>query len=156
MALYLVRHAHAGSRKAWRGDDRERPLDERGERQAKGLLDEVPVGIDRVLSSPAVRCTETVRPLAERSGREIEVDERLFEAAEPGPIADHLRHLLGERPDAAIVACSHGDLIPDLLARWSRDGADLDDRRYAKGSVWCLESDAEGTIVSGRYRPPSE
>ena len=61
MAVLLVRHAKAGSRKDWSGDDRLRPLSKAGHRQAEALVPLL-VGypITRVLSSPFVRCVQTV------------------------------------------------------------------------------------------------
>ena len=62
--VYLVRHAHAGSQKRWSGSDHDRPLSVRGQQQADGLveaLDEYPVA--RILTSPRVRCRDTVVPL---------------------------------------------------------------------------------------------
>ena len=35
MIVLLVRHARAGDRSEWEGDDRLRPLDKKGRRQAK-------------------------------------------------------------------------------------------------------------------------
>ncbi len=157
MALYLVRHAHAGSRKAWRGDDRERPLDDRGLRQAKGLLAVVPPNLAVVTSSPSTRCVQTVEPLAARAGLGVDADDGLLEGAPPGPIAERLSTLLRTRPGADLVACSHGDVIPELLRLWATDGAALDPtQKTAKGSTWVLEADEEGRIVGGAYVPPTD
>jgi phosphohistidine phosphatase SixA len=63
--ILLVRHAHAGEKHRWDGPDSLRPLSATGQAEAAGLvvrLEDYPVG--RVLSSPTVRCQETVRPLA--------------------------------------------------------------------------------------------
>ena len=65
MKLYLVRHAKAGERGAWPGDDRLRPLSRRGQLQSEGLIavfDDRKV--ERILSSSYVRCLETMVPLA--------------------------------------------------------------------------------------------
>ena len=65
MTIYLVRHAKAGERGAWDGDDELRPLSGRGHAQARNLLDVlVDADFERVISSPYVRCMETVVPLA--------------------------------------------------------------------------------------------
>ena len=52
----MVRHAHAGAKDRWSGDDRLRPLTDRGRREALALVRTLtayePV---RVLSSPLVR-----------------------------------------------------------------------------------------------------
>ena len=69
----LVRHASAGDSSAWVGDDTMRPLDERGRRQAAGLLDLLADHeVDRIVSSPYLRCLQTVEPLSRARGLEIE------------------------------------------------------------------------------------
>ena len=70
VTIYLVRHAKAGERNVWEGDDRLRPLSGRGHLQARGLLDVLEdAQFDRLLSSPYVRCMETVVPLSGRARR---------------------------------------------------------------------------------------
>ncbi len=106
----LVRHASAGDRHAWADDDRLRPLDAKGLRQAAEIAAQLrSEDIRRVVSSPYVRCVQTVEPLAAELGLEVEIDDRLAEGA--GGAA---RPLLAE--DGA-VACTHGDVIYDLLGR---------------------------------------
>jgi len=54
---YVVRHAKAGDRSDWSGDDRLRPLTKSGQRQAEALADMLEgEPIDRVLSSGYLRC----------------------------------------------------------------------------------------------------
>ena len=68
MIVLLVRHARAGDREKWEGDDRLRPLDRKGRRQAEGLVEllaEYP--IERLLSSQYLRCIQTFEPLAARA-----------------------------------------------------------------------------------------
>ena len=78
MTIYLVRHAKAGSRKAWTGDDELRPLSKAGRAQARALAKRLAAdGITRIFSSPYVRCRQTVEPLAERSGVPVEASEAL-------------------------------------------------------------------------------
>ena len=111
MSIYVVRHAVALSRQEWTGDDDAlRPLNAKGFAQAKGLLG-VLAGhrIDTIISSPAVRCTQTVVPLAEERDLTVVEDPALWEAAAVGPV----RRLLDEVDHA--VLCSHGDLIPDVI-----------------------------------------
>jgi phosphohistidine phosphatase SixA len=114
VSVILLRHASAGDREKWTGDDRLRPLDARGRAQALALCDELRArGVQRVFSSPYVRCTQTVAPL----GLEIVPDERLAEGA---PVAATLA-LLRELDDA--VACTHGDVIEGVLGRSVKKGA---------------------------------
>jgi 8-oxo-dGTP diphosphatase len=114
MSVILLRHASAGDRDAWQGDDRLRPLDERGREQALALADRLRArGVKRVFSSPYVRCTQTVAPL----GLEIVPDERLAEGAPVEETLELLRNL-----DAA-VACTHGDVIEAVLGHSLKKGA---------------------------------
>jgi 8-oxo-dGTP diphosphatase len=113
MTVILIRHASAGDRDEWRGDDRLRPLDKRGRKQAERLRDVLLAhDVTRVLSSPYVRCTQTVAPL----GLDIETDERLAEGATPEGTLELLAALDGA------VACTHGDVIESLLGRSLRKG----------------------------------
>jgi broad specificity phosphatase PhoE len=114
VTVILLRHASAGDRKAWSGDDRLRPLDERGRRQALALRDRLRAhGVQRVFSSPYVRCLQTVAPLE----LEIVPDERLAE----GSSAEATLALLHDLHDA--VACTHGDVIEAVLGRSLKKGA---------------------------------
>jgi broad specificity phosphatase PhoE len=155
MALYLVRHAHAGSRGAWEGDDALRPLSKRGWAQAEGITELVPDDVAAVLSSPATRCVQSVAGAAAKAGVPVEEDAALFEGAPVEPAAERIRTLLRDHPGRDVVVCSHGDLIPELLDRWAADGADLAlGGRHAKGSTWVLDTDQEGSVTGGRYVPP--
>ena len=113
MSVILLRHASAGDRKAWTGDDRLRPLDERGREQALALADRLRAqGVERVFSSPYVRCVQTVAPL----GLEVVTDDRLAEGAPAEETLQLLRDL-----DAA-VACTHGDVIENVLGHSLKKG----------------------------------
>jgi 8-oxo-(d)GTP phosphatase len=132
--VYLVRHASAGKREEWSGDDGLRPLDERGRRQAQALVAELADrDVRRIVSSPHVRCVQTVEPLAEARGLEIEVTETLADGADPGP-ARELLAAAGE----LLVACVHGDLVETLLGGKAKKGSTtvLD---FEDGAVRVLE-----------------
>jgi 8-oxo-dGTP diphosphatase len=116
VSVILLRHASAGDRDAWTGDDLLRPLDERGRAQAVALRDELRArGVRRVVSSPYVRCTQTVAPLE----LEIVPDERLAEGAQ----VEATLALLHDLDDA--VACTHGDVIEGVLGRSVKKGAGI-------------------------------
>ena len=136
MSVILLRHASAGDRDTWVGDDRVRPLDAAGRAQAAALRGAMPA--TRVVSSPYVRCVETVEPLAASLGLEIELDERL---AEGGSRAGALV-LLAELDGG--VACTHGDIVEAVL------GAPLD-----KGAAVVLELAGDGVRVLEHLAPPS-
>lgn len=137
MSLLVVRHADAGDRAAWTGDDRQRPLSATGRRQAEGLLRQyADFPIDRVLSSPAVRCVATVEPVATDRGLTVEEDLALAEGA-PFDVVDRLlRQVAGT--DA--VLCSHGDVIGAIVTTLRRRGVRLGgDPRWRKATTWVLD-----------------
>lgn len=115
-ALFLLRHADAGDRESFVGDDLTRPLSEKGRRQAASIAERLaPVGLASLVSSPALRCTETLAPLAALSGLALEEIDLLVEGADPDK-ALHFLLELEPRPGAAIVACSHGDVLGSIVA----------------------------------------
>jgi len=119
-ALLLVRHASAGDRRAWQGDDRVRPLDERGHLQA-ARLPLVLAGhrLERVVSSPYARCVQTVEPLAAGRGLPVEARAELAEGAG----AEAVIAVAAET--GAGVLCLHGDALEDVLGRTPRKGATI-------------------------------
>jgi 8-oxo-(d)GTP phosphatase len=119
MPLLLVRHASAGDRDAWEGDDRARPLEERGRRQAAALVEVLArFSVERVLTSPAVRCVQTVEPLASSRGLCLEPREELWEEHQHTDGVRLVRELAGSN----VVVCGHGGLeqfIPEA-PRWKK------------------------------------
>lgn len=116
MTSVLVRHASAGARDDWEDDDRLRPLDARGRRQAEELVERLEAEeVRRIVSSPYTRCVETVEPLAAARGLEVELDERLAEGAGQAGFA-----LVQE---SGIVCCTHGDVVGELIGRGLKKGA---------------------------------
>ena len=147
MTVYLIRHAHAGDRGGWSGDDRLRPLSPRGYEQAERIaatLGEHPITVVR--SSPAIRCLQTVAPLARVRMSAVESDARLFEGGD----AESVRALIDEYPDDQIALCSHGDVIPELIDLLRRSGVPSEGRGCEKGSIWRLERDGK-IVTSAAY-----
>ena len=106
MSLLLIRHALAGHRDHWVGDDRLRPVDERGRLQSDLLVDALAgFTIERIVSSPYLRCVQTVEPLADARGLGIELDEQLG-ATPLDEVGEVLERLRGEK----VAVCTHGDL----------------------------------------------
>lgn len=155
MELLLVRHAHAGAKDHWHGDDRLRPLSDRGRGEASAL-----VGLlagyraAQVVSSPLVRCVQTVEPLAAHLGVPIEQSEAL------GPQADReAARLLRSLTSAAhsVVVCTHGETIEALQRRLARPGrlGFGPGGAHEKGSVWLLHA-SRGRFTSASYLPPGD
>lgn len=150
--VLLVRHASAGSRSAWSGDDRLRPLDPWGVAQADELvriLARFEVGT--ILSADFVRCMQTVAPAAEALELPIRTEPLLSEVGFPGREGEAvaLVRSLGDAEHDA-VACSQGDVIPELLDRLATaDDYPLERPvRTPKGSTWALSIDPNGRLVA--------
>ena len=152
MTVYLIRHAKAGDRATWRDDDRLRPLSGRGHRQARLLIDLLQdATFDRVLSSPFVRCMETVVPLAAARGLSVEPIEALAE----GNALDDALAVVRKHATSGAVLCTHGDLMPAMLDYYAAGGVAIDDvRQWPKGCTWVLDTDTTGDVVAARYLPP--
>lgn len=148
--MYLVRHAVAGVRDNSNPRDDQRPLDEVGQAQAVALVDLLgDQAISEVHSSPALRCQQTVAPLAAHLGLQVTVAPPLFEGSSSSRSIEFVRSLTGRD----VVLCSHGDVIPDLLRNLEIGGCRLEGRGCAKGSVWRLDNSTE-RIESGLYLGP--
>lgn len=172
--VLLVRHAWAGERGTV-PDDRSRPLDELGRRQALALPDHLDSALaargrprlresaaDHALvlvSSPLLRCVDTLVPLGNRTGIPVVADERLAEmppstrsrdgwpdAAELGARA---RAGLGDAAartpaGGTLVVCAHGEVLPALVAVLVGSGeldptdVDLTAKAMPKGATWVL------------------
>jgi 8-oxo-dGTP diphosphatase len=138
MVLDVLPHCSSTPRGDWQGPDDERPLSDKGMQEAAVLATAVQ-GVQAVYTSPALRCRQSVMPLATAAGVPITVDERLREAdgfAEPAawveglfaPIGQALggawaagrglaalEEIVARHQGGRAVLCSHGDLIPAVL-----------------------------------------
>ncbi len=143
MLVYLVRHAHAGQRSEGH-NDLYRPLSDKGEARAQALVGLFSgVAISRILASTATRCVQTIAPLAADRGLEVEEFEVLWEDAFA---TDALRFLEEQLTDQAIVACSHGNIIPEIVDLLARQEVPVIGHGCEKGSVWVLtHQDGEWT-----------
>lgn len=150
MTVYLLRHARAGRRSAWKSDDELRPLSKVGQRQAKDLVDVLGAAhVEQVLSSPYVRCVQTVEAVAADRGLEIDVVDELREGA---PVEGALR-LVEKVSGSPAVLCTHGDIVQALLTHFKANGVKVGKPRMEKGSVWALET-RDGRVTKATYLPP--
>jgi 8-oxo-dGTP diphosphatase len=165
--LILLRHASAGCKADWPGDDCSRPLDERGAADAQTLarLMSCFAPVARVISSPALRCADTVRPYAAGFGGTVETEACLApygrsEAfSSRTDLADALRRLLAglvadRRP---AVLCLHRENLPDVLAAaCSALGAPAAvpaDPSLPKGGFWVAHIAVGELAGLERYEP---
>jgi 8-oxo-dGTP pyrophosphatase MutT (NUDIX family)/phosphohistidine phosphatase SixA len=127
--LILLRHAKAVQKSAWKHADHRRPLDDAGRADAKALAELLDcfapaVGSARhpaLITSPAARCVETLRPFAELSGAPLREEPSLYLHHQPPmtDAADSSRSLAALA--AAVLAagepaiiCAHRENLPHL------------------------------------------
>lgn len=123
MTAYLVRHTKAGKRSQWDGDDRLRPVTGSGRRQAEAIAAWIaPLSPTALLTSPYLRCRQSLEPLAQATGLAILDHCALAEGAPPeGALA-----LIAAAPDGTVL-CSHGDVIDGVVELLQHSGAVLVD-----------------------------
>jgi 8-oxo-dGTP diphosphatase len=144
--IVLVRHAKAGKRTEWRGDDALRPLDPGGRRQAELLSSLLSFfGPTRIYAADRTRCIQTVEPLAHAMDLTVRVEPAFAdEAFEPGAGGTANRLLALAKPGKVSVVCSQGYTIPALVDQL---GPGLRSSDTRKGAWWVLTS-VDGEIVS--------
>lgn len=149
--LYLVRHAKAGERRLWTGDDLDRPLSKKGRKQADLLARRLAdLGVERLLSSPYVRCVQTLEPLADLLDTKVEIDDRLCEDEPFEPVLELLAEI-----QSGTVMSSHGDIIPATLRALERRGTEIrTPPDWRKATVWVLKRNRRDQIVHATVWPP--
>jgi len=122
--VILLRHAKAAAKGGWKRSDAVRPLDDAGRSDAKTLTDLLAcfAAQPRVISSPAVRCVDTVRPFAELAGAKVQEEPALYlsgqdakrgaaDAADPAVTALIREVIASGEPT---VICAHRENLPVL------------------------------------------
>ncbi len=165
-ALVLLRHGKAVAHEDWDGPDAERPLHRRGQQQALGV---VPALLafrpKKLITSDAVRCADTLQPLADVLGKKLKKTAAISQDAYESGNADVqgvVQKRLQKRVSA--VLCSHGPVLPEIVRRIAREAgspvsgelrraAALDTGAF---SVVHLTDSAEPRIVAVEtYGPPA-
>jgi broad specificity phosphatase PhoE len=148
--FYVVRHAKAGSRGHWTGDDRKRPLSKKGMKQAEALVETLQrFPITNILSSPYVRCVQTVEPLARATRIAIKPSTSL---AEGRGLAGLGEFFADPRLDHAVLS-THGDIVWELVEDLvNRHVIRAGDGGFEKGSTWVLEVD-DHEAVKAQFLP---
>jgi 8-oxo-dGTP pyrophosphatase MutT (NUDIX family) len=139
--VLIVRHASAGSKSRWKGDDRLRPLDKHGRAQAESLVGQLlAFGANKLYAADRVRCHQTLEPLADELGVPIHDEPALTaEAYAKNRKATRQRVLEIAAEDGTPVICTQGEVIPGLVEWWChRDGVRPDKARNHKGSTWVM------------------
>jgi 8-oxo-dGTP diphosphatase len=141
LLVLLVRHAKAGKRSEWDGDDDLRPLSGAGWKQASALRTLLPLWSPaRVHTAPRVRCADTVRGVAEDLAVEMVEEPQLSEEGYwPDPEAGLVRLLEVAAQEGRAVVSSQGGVIPSVVRALAElGGLRLSEIPCKKGSTWVL------------------
>ncbi|MDR2996604.1 MAG: NUDIX hydrolase [Microbacterium sp.] len=153
--LIALRHGKAVARADWNGADVERPLTGRGEAQAKAIVGPLRAfGVAKIVTSDAVRCARTVKPLAKALGIKAKKTGLIGQDAWESGTAD-LRGVIGKRVrlrEAAVI-CSHGPVLPDILAEIALATATMHGSYVASASA--LEPGAFSVVHLSASNPGS-
>jgi phosphohistidine phosphatase SixA len=151
VAIHLIRHASAGKRTG-SSDDFARPLDARGHEQAQAIARLLAdSNVDRVLTSPALRCQQTVGALARTCDLKVEVVDWLAEGSSQLAIIRKMMKL----GDQDVALCSHGDVIPEVVRTLEAQGMEINgERGWKKGAIWSIHM-RDGTATRAEYLAPS-
>ena len=105
-----------------------------------------------MISSPSLRCEQSVAPLAARLGLNVKTAGALRRDTPPEKVIRLIRKNRGRR----VVMCSHGETIGPLIERLAQDPkVDLrGPMEWPKGSLWVLTTRGK-RIVEARYIPPA-
>ncbi|MCT9821053.1 NUDIX hydrolase [Microbacterium sp. W1N] len=153
--IVVLRHGKAVSRDDWKGADAARPLTDRGVKQAAAAVGPLRAfGVRKIISSGAVRCVATVTPLAAALGKRITREPGLSQDAWEAGDAQ-VRAVVGKRVRTRkpAVLCSHGPVLPDILAELALATGTL--RGSYLGSASALEVGAFSVVHLSATNPGS-
>ena len=145
--MIILRHAKAVDRKNWQREDAARPINARGQSQARML---VPIlgayGVTRLISSTSTRCVATLLPYAHEREKAVESYSLLTEEEgehDPKGVARLLRKIRAASLESGepTVVCVHRPVLPHIL-----DALDIAPTALAIGEFLVAHLTANGTV----------
>jgi 8-oxo-dGTP diphosphatase len=151
--VVLVRHARAGKRSDWHGEDALRPLDPSGEQQARRLAELLRYFRPRAIcAADRTRCIQTVQPLAARLDLQVQIEPAFAdEYFMDNPSATETALLSLAKPGRVSVICSQGTAVPQLIDRLAPGVRSSETR---KGAFWVLSFVDGDVVAADHYDPP--
>jgi len=151
--VFLVRHADAGSRKKWKKADSVRPISMKGHEQVEALVTRlVRTPINAIVSSPSLRCEQTVGPLAQLLGLKVKQSKLLRGTVPPEDVLRLIKEARGTRT----VLCTHREAVGPLIEHLAADPrVDVSGKlEWPQGSIWELTT-RRGRVTRARLIPPA-
>lgn len=115
--LIALRHAKAANPFDWEGTDASRTLTERGVKQSRLVASGIAAfGPERIVTSDAVRCVQTVQPLGRLLGVTPTATALISQESPTDPRAEIARRVAkAVRKGRGTVFCSHAPIIPEIV-----------------------------------------
>jgi phosphohistidine phosphatase SixA/8-oxo-dGTP pyrophosphatase MutT (NUDIX family) len=153
--LVILRHAKAVKRSDFTGKhDSDRPLSGRGRRQAKIIAEALEAyGIEQVISSPMLRCQETVK----RFVKQLSTTPILIDAISESGYEQSPQHLdpaieLAMKDPAPTVLCSHRPVLDAILEAVATAGG-ISPAERTEG-IWSTKLSPGSFFVAHRHIDP--
>jgi 8-oxo-dGTP diphosphatase len=177
LVVELIPHCDSVPRDGWTDSHDIRPLSALGHRQAAALVTALGPDIQAIFTSPALRCRQTVAPTAAATGlspTELPALAESFDFAEPaawvsaifapiaGPVSgawsagrmlSALGSMMAGYQGGRVVASSHGDVVPVLVATLCAAYSVPVPELVNRGGWYSLRFRAGGFTVA-THRPP--
>jgi 8-oxo-dGTP diphosphatase len=158
--MVVVRHASAGDKRAWAGDDADRPLDRKGLAQSVTIGSLLTAyGVEEAGSADVRRCRDTLEPFARSARVDVEVLPATTATAFDDDKDKGARSVLDlvTTTSGAVAWCGQREVIPRLAAALCAGlgGADPGRRsQLGKGGLLVLHLD-EACAVTAVERLPA-
>jgi 8-oxo-(d)GTP phosphatase len=156
VAVFVVRHVKAGLRGQEQGPDELRGISRTGRKQAVKLAAVLAAqGVRTLVSSPSLRCIQTLDPLAEHLGVDITLASELSEGSDPAGALAWVAFAAAEGP---AVLCTHGDVLQGMIDGLRDEGVPIGGDGmvgFEKGAAWRLEV-FDGGVRKMTYVPAPE
>jgi 8-oxo-(d)GTP phosphatase len=143
--LILLRHAKAVKREDWLGEDEDRPLSQQGQLESVRVIQLYRrFGIKRIVSSDAIRCLDTVKPLSFEFAIPIETTSRIREETfkkNRDKVEKFTEKLFDQFREERIptLICGHNPVLPFMLKIIvKKSDVEIPDYKLQPGDGWIV------------------
>ena len=157
-ALIMLRHGKALAREEWLGGDEDRPLDQRGSLQAKRMISIYQAfNIEKVITSDAIRCYDTVEPLTKALDLKLKVEKDISEQSwkrDKELAIEFAKEII--KDERTILVCSHNPVLPRMLEKLTKK-IDFDylDNKLQPGEAWIIHHKKKEVLQIDRLEAPT-
>ena len=157
-ALIMLRHGKALAREEWLGGDEDRPLDQRGSLQAKRMISIYQAfNIEKVITSDAIRCYDTVEPLTKALDLKLKVEKVISEQSwkkDKELAIEFAKEII--KDERTILVCSHNPVVPRMLEKLTKKiDFDYPDNKLQPGEAWIIHHKKKEVLQIDRLEAPT-